>query len=578
MAINTNKPLLNMCLKKIVIGLFFLNIGALLATDSTSYYLLYLKDKPNSENLIKTPEQYLSANTLARRQKYSITITEYDVPVNEDYINLINQLTDIQIHNKSKWLNAVEIKSSKVIDLKELKALSFVSQVIFLGRIQNREQAKPEEVVVDKKWIRLPNIDDMINGPHLYSKSLEQNHLVNVLPLHQSLKYGSSLYIGVFDAGFHNAYKVNGMENLLDKSITKDFVTHDNSVWEDDKHGANCLSFMKTFAPNTYIGTAPFANYLLCRTEEAASEYPTEEFNWIAAAEYADSIGVDMIVSSLGYNVFDDASLSHTHKDLDGKTSIIAQAANFAFSRGIVVVTSAGNEGDGKWHKIGTPADAQGVICVGATNSEGFHVAFSSYGYSADKRVKPDFVSMGYKAIVASPEGFYGGNGTSYATPILAGGIACLMQAYPMATPIQIKDALRLSASHSQLPDTAYGYGLPDLTLAAHILGNVLISDTTKDLMYEPPTNNYWQQQTIHFKSAQQQTISVKITGILKRNDKLKVQFDDKIDLLVGEWWHNYSLHQIIAKQGKATKRKKLRTISVEIVTPNATYRRSLNL
>lgn len=554
-----------------IFSLFFYQLNA---QDSTSYYLVYFKDKPQAKIQMLTPQNFLSEKSLARRKKYSIAITENDAPVEESYVNQIINLPNIAIHNKSKWLNAIEIKSNKPIDKKVITALNFVKKIEFLGRIENKEQAKPfSEVQSDVDVFIYPKFEQ-----NDYQNSFNQNNLLNILPLHQNKILANNLYIGVFDAGFSNACKINGLEQLSVNTITKDFVTHDNSVYEDDQHGANCLAFMATNSPGNYIGTAPFANYLLCRTEEAASEYPTEEVNWLAAAEFADSCGVDMIVSSLGYTQFDDKKLGHTHDDLDGKTSIIAQAANMAYSKGIMVITSAGNEGDDRWHKIGTPADAPGVISVGATDNMGIHAPFSSYGYSADRRIKPDFVSMGYKAIVASPKGYYAGNGTSYATPILAGAIACLMQAYPNTPLLEIKKALQLSASHSQMPDTAYGYGLPDMALAAHILGNVLNVDSTKDLMYEPPTNNYWHQQTIHFKSANNQSVNIKIIGTRKRKNKEKILFAEKINLTAGQWLHNYALHQIIEKQKRVGKRKKLRTIKVIMTTSTSTYNRLLTL
>ncbi len=553
--------------------LFFLLFLNIKAQDSTSYYLVYFKDKPQAKVQILTPQNFLSEKALARRKKYNVAITEADAPLEESYIKQIANLQNIAIHNKSKWLNAVEIKSNANVDLKTLKALNFVNKIEFLGRIKNIEQAKPfTEVQSDVDVFIYPKFEQ-----NDYKNSFNQNNLINIILLHQKYILANNIYIGVLDAGFNNACKINGLEQLSVNTITKDFVTHDNSVWEDDQHGANCLAFMATYALK-YIGTAPFAQYLLCRTEDAATEYPTEEVNWLAAAEFADSCGVDMIVSSLGYTQFDDKKLGHTHDDLDGKTSIIAQAANLAYSKGIMVITSAGNEGDDTWHKIGTPADATGVISVGATDNIGIHAPFSSYGYSADRRIKPDFVSMGYKAIVASPKGYYEGNGTSYATPILAGAVACLMQAYPNAPLLDIKKALQLSASHAQMPDTAYGYGLPDMALAAHILGNVLNKDSTKDLMYEPPANNYWQQQTIHFKSTTTQTVEIKIVGTRKRKNKEKQLFEDKINLKSGEWVHNYSIHQIIQKQKKVGKRKKLSKLAVIITTQTATYNRILTL
>lgn len=568
-----------MCHKKpLLLALFFIQLIALSAQESASYFYVYLKDKTNSEFSIQQPSAFLSQKAIARRIKNNIPISTEDLPVNKAYITSIQKTCECTILNKSKWLNAVEISITDTQSIAQLRRLNFVKSIAYLGTIKQKTAATI--ATHDSAYNDYFNHSTISNPPILspadYGQAYTQNNLLNLLPLHNAQYRGQSISIAIIDAGFFNAYKTPGMNFQLDQLIVRDFVAHDNSVWEDDRHGANCLSFMKTNDPGTHIGSAPLANYILLRSEEAATEYPTEEVNWVSAAEFADSCGVDLISSSLGYNTFNEASLNHSHADLNGNTSIIAKAANIAHAKGIFVVVSAGNEGKNAWHKIGTPSDAIGALTIGATDADGYHADFSSYGPSADGRVKPDFVAMGKKAIVASKGGTYAGNGTSYSTPLFAGALACLMQACPNNTYEEIKNALVKSATHHAAPDSAYGYGMPDFALAALYLGNTLGMDTTKDIFWEHANPSLFQNQNIFFRSASNQTVKIKITG--NRKKKSKAISSHRIELKKGEWLNNDELFLLLNKGKKVKRRKRFETVTFELVSTTATYQRMFSL
>jgi serine protease AprX len=276
---------------------------------------------------------------------------------------------------------------------------------------------------------------------------------------------GEGIMIAVLDAGFNNADKVPALKAIFDEKRivgTYDFVKKETSVYEDDSHGTSVLSCIGAFSEGSMIGTAPKASFLLLRSEDAPSEYIIEEANWLFAAEYADSVGVDLINSSLGYTTFDDANTDHTYADLNGNTTIAARAADWAAAVGIICVISAGNEGNSAWKYIGTPADADSVLAVGAVTALKTYAAFSSQGVPTDKRIKPDVSAMGQSASIALPSGSVStGSGTSYSAPILCGLVAGYWQANPTLTAVEVMNRIRQAGSQAKNPDLRLGYGIP---------------------------------------------------------------------------------------------------------------------
>jgi hypothetical protein len=419
------------------------------------YYRVYFKDK--GENTIGSyaPEELLSSRALSRRQKAGISVPDYqDLPVSKNYLNLISA-SGYKLHCTSKWLNTALFKTSSPADIKQLLKFTFISDV------------KVVKNAVKGSYF-LSKLDFQIeqSALPLYDRPIT---MVNGYPLHDKGFVGKGILIAILDGGFINADLVSSLSNLRNRNgikQTKDFVTNQKFAYSNSNHGTAVLSVLAGELAGLIQGTAPGADYLLLRTEDVDSEFPCEEDFWAAGAEYADSAGVDIISSSLGYFNFDDPSLNYNYADLDGKTAFVSKAAEFAASKGIVVVNSAGNERTNAWKRIIFPADGPGVIAAGAVDGNNLISTFSSAGPTADGRVKPDNVTMGVSVPVQTTTDLPGrANGTSFSCPVLSGMIACLLQAVPEALNSDIIDFLHTSADRHSSPDSLYGYGIPDMAV-----------------------------------------------------------------------------------------------------------------
>lgn len=429
-------------------------------------YLITFKDKTNSPYSISKPLEFLSQRSINRRQKQNITLKIRDLPVNPAYISEIKK-TGAEIWFTSRWMNAALIQTSDA-NLQTILKLPFVKGLEVNGTVDDplsrsgRKKAKFE--ALDNKSLN-------------YGLSKIQNEMIGVNIMHDLGFKGEGMMIAVLDAGFNNTDKIAAFKPLFDENRivgTYDFVKKEKSVYEDDAHGTEVLSCMGAFLEGNMVGTAPKASYLLLRSEEASSEYIIEEANWLFAAEYADSVGVDLINSSLGYTTFDDVKTNHTYAQLDGNTTIAARAADWAAGVGIVCVISAGNEGNDSWKYEGTPADADSVLAVGAVDANKLYVKFSSQGIPNDKRIKPDVVAMGQSTAIISPNGnVTTGSGTSFSSPILCGMVAGYWQANPTLTAMQIMENVRKSGSQAVKPDKVLGYGIPNLFKVLAIEGEV---------------------------------------------------------------------------------------------------------
>lgn len=443
---------------------------------------------------VERPQEFLSEKAIARRLKYAIAIDVSDLPVSRGFIDRI-EAKGYTVVTKSKWHNAAAVKVPRLSDADSLRRLPFVKQVLYLG--EHRPIKSSRESAVDLNEM-LTVLESRFDDPDkkqqsdsvFYGKTFGQVSMLNVQKLHRLGYRGNNINIAVIDAGFNSVPKLPVFKHLIDShriKSTVDFVQGNDEVYEDDDHGMAVLSCMAGFIPYQFVGTAPFANYYLLRSEYSTTEMPIEETYWMEAAEYADSCGADLINSSLGYNEFDMASLSHTHRDLNGKTAIISRGAAMAVNKGIIVLNSAGNEGDDEWHTISVPADAAGVITVGGVDAKRNYASFSSVGPTSDKRVKPDVMAQGDNTWVASSRGvFYQGDGTSYACPVMTGAVACLLQANYSRSPAQILDVLHKSSDRYDAPDKYYGYGVPDLYLAHLMLTNDFsLDDTLQDTLLD---------------------------------------------------------------------------------------------
>ncbi|MDF1548107.1 MAG: S8 family serine peptidase, partial [Bacteroidales bacterium] len=305
-----------------------------------------------------------------------------------------------------------------------------------------------------------------------YGNSFAQIQIHNGHLMHQAGFQGQGMQVAILDGGFYKVDELPAFDSLRANNQilgTRDFVEGDLQVYDADSHGMKVLSTMAGNIPGKLLGTAPKASYWLLRSEQTATEFIIEEHNWVVAAEFADSVGVDLINSSLGYSSFDDKLTNHTYSDLDGNTTLISRGADIAASKGMLVVTSAGNEGFSQWRYISAPADADSILTVGAIMLDGRRAFFSSYGPTFDNRIKPDVSAIGLPSVVSGTGGEVStSSGTSFSSPIMAGLVACLWQAHPELSNLDIIDIIKRSSSQFNAPDTSLGYGVPDI-YAAHM-------------------------------------------------------------------------------------------------------------
>lgn len=451
---------------KVLFIFLYLNIYSNVFSQTSKYYLVKFNNKNNSSFTINKPSDFLSERALLRRTKQNISIQNEDLPVSTFYTDSLEKL-GLNVWLKSKWLNAVVIYTDEVT-IKKVNSLAFVGSYDSLTRIDNQHE----------KFI---NINSIANTESIlavnYGNSSNQTSMIGIDKMHQDGFAGQGIQIAVLDAGFKNANILSVFDSLyLNNRIlgTYDFVAKENSVYEDHEHGMQVLSVLAGYSNSNLIGGAYRSSFYLFRTEDDNYESPLEEFNWAVAAEKADSLGVDIITSSLGYTDFDNTSLTHLRSDFDGKTTIAAKAAKIASRNGILVCVSAGNDGNKAWKYIGTPADTDSIIAVGAVDSQGKYASFSSIGPSADGRIKPDLSAKGSGAWIANTTGgFTSANGTSFASPILCGLAAGYWSAFPMLTKSEIINNLKISANQYLKPDNLLGYGIPNYTLAKNLVLNI---------------------------------------------------------------------------------------------------------
>ena len=462
-------------IKTLIFACLLLSISFELSAQFPGKYWVKFTDKNGSPYTVGNPSAYLSTRSIARRTNQGIAVDMTDVPVNQTYINQVNA-TGAQVFQRSKWINAAIVIVNNATQLSAINSLTCVASSAPVGKYI---KTKSEEELSEKAVVSSHNKQAQITS-YNYGPSFTQANQIGADCMHSVGYRGQGMVIAVIDAGFENA-NINAVFDSLRTEGrilgTRDYVAGNTSVYEDYFHGANCLSLMAGNTPGQLIGTAPKASYWLLRSEDAATEKIIEECNWVVAAEFADSVGADITTTSLGYTTFDIASQNHVYADLNGKTAVASIAATMAARKGIFVLNAAGNEGGGAWNYIGVPADADSICTVGAVDGSGVHANFSSVGPTSDGRIKPDLSSMGQGSYVCNSNGlFSSGNGTSYATPILAGAVACLWQANPTKTNMEILQALRATASKSTTPDNIYGWGIPNMCAAHNLMNGTNVS------------------------------------------------------------------------------------------------------
>ena len=439
---------------------------------------VFFVDKENVATSLDNPISILSQEALDRKELHGVAVDERDVPVNEGYITQIKSQPGVTVLAKSKWMNCVHVRGTEA-EIAALEALQIVDYIEYADRSINR-QPSPFEFLKDDP---LPQ-DSRVTFN--YGATNNQVTMLSLEELHEQDFTGAGMVIAIMDSGFPGVdvnagfSRLRNAGNLLDGY---DFVGRNNNEFDfsNDSHGTRVASDIVGFIENQFVGTAPDAAIYCFRTEDVASENPVEESYWVEAAERADSLGVDVINTSLGYRTFDNPNYDYSYDDMDGETTFISRGATIAFEKGMVVVTSAGNSGAGR---ISAPADAVGSFAVGAVDARGDYASFSSLGPSSDGRVKPDVMARGEgSAVIDQYDNVTTNNGTSFSSPIIAGAIASFWQANPELTNARVMQLVRESASIYDNPNERLGYGIPDFGKALAEVANT--SETSEAQEYD---------------------------------------------------------------------------------------------
>ena len=473
-------------MKKIVVFLFLVSCFISFSQEDA---WVYFKNKPDSETYLSNPLTMLTQRALDRRTTQNIPLDISDVPIFQSYINQITASSGITVKAKSKWLNCLHIRGTQA-NINELKLVSFVDHVDFANHLLNVAKTTSAKQV---QFIPINKIlETAINFN--YGSASNQIQMLNGHLLHQLNYTGSGKIIAVLDAGFPGVNTAQPFQRLFtNNSILDgyDYVNKSANFYTGGSHGTLVLSTMGGFTDGQLVGTAPDAKYYLFITEDDNSENPVEESNWVEAAEEADRLGVDIITSSLGYFGYDNPNYSHTYSDMTGNSAFASKGANIAFSKGILVVASAGNEALTSEPHVGVPAEATNVLAIGAVKSDKTYAAFSSIGPSFDNRVKPDVMAQGQASVLSDVSGTITiADGTSFSGPILAGMAACLWQALPGKTCQEIKQLITQSSDRFAAPTNQYGYGIPDFNLALS-QGLSITSFSKNDfVVYPNPTSD----------------------------------------------------------------------------------------
>ncbi|GJQ64652.1 MAG: hypothetical protein SCALA702_37050 [Melioribacteraceae bacterium] len=458
---------------------------------------IYFTDKGNStEKYFNNPQLVVSQKSLKRRAKVfekSTLIDFTDLPVNENYVSALQQ-TGAEIRNRTRWFNGVSAYIN-IASIEEIATMSFVKKMDVVRAFNKNYDVEDDVSPEALQRATQPR------GTHSfdYGGSFTQLNQISVPAVHDLGITGEGITVCVMDAGFNNLeHNTFNQMNIL---ATWDFVNGDEDVDDGDDmgtgdHGTNTLSTIGGYDPGNHFGPAFGADYILAKTENNESETPIEEDHWVSAMEWADSIGVDVTSTSLGYITFDSPYPDYTWEDMDGNTTVITNGADLAAEKGIVVVNSAGNEGyDATHNTLGAPSDGDSVIAVGAVGSSGTRSSFSSVGNTVDGRIKPDIMAMGSSVQVASTfgtTGYTSSSGTSFSCPLAAGVATLVLSFNPELTPMQVRDILRMTADNADAPNREYGWGIINAMEAIMNAGtpDAIPPTTVADLMVSEPTSN----------------------------------------------------------------------------------------
>lgn len=445
-----------MKLNRTLICVVFLVMLALPSLAEKTYkYRVSLADKMGSGYSIERPKEFLSPRALERRSRQSLSVDSTDLPISKVYLDELKQM-GMRFVTGSKWNNTVVVEMTDTSLVDRMKNLSFIREV-------KKVWVQPDSVPARNAERKKEVTNDVEKKTEYYGKGFQQINIHGGDSLHAAGFQGESMHVAVIDAGFYNADHIKFFKKM-DLLGIRDFVNSQSDIYAENYHGMMVLSCMAANTPKAFVGTAPAASYWLLRSEDADTEQPVEEDYWAAAMEFADSVGVDVINTSLGYYAFDDSSANYRYRDLNGHYSLMSHTASLAADKGMVLVCSAGNSGRGAWKKVTPPGDAENVITVGALTRDLINTEFSSVGNTTDGRIKPDAMAIGQGSTVSSVEGTVTrANGTSFASPILCGVVACFWQACPWLTAKEVVQAVRQAGDRVDYPDNIYGYGIPNL-------------------------------------------------------------------------------------------------------------------
>lgn len=451
-------------------------------------YWVAFTDKNGTPYSTAKPEAFLSPRAIELRKAHGIAIDERDLPVNPDYVRQVLALdTAARCFTTSKWLNGMTVYAMRD-DMKEA-----IEKLPFVDSVQRTITMKEPEPPIEPAYVFPENnakptfsyqSDIQKNNDFDYGKAASQVRVNNVHWLHRLGFHGEGMQMMILDGGFQNIDSISCFEILRNDNRllgARNFVQPEKDPMRKHTHGTMVLSCIASYLPGRLVGTAPMVQVYVAQTEDGRSENRIEEDNWVAGLEYADSLGCQVLNSSLGYTTFDDTVNQRTYDDLTGEVSRASRAATIAASKGLLICNSAGNEGGKKWKYLGAPADAKDILTVGAVNTKRNRAYFSSFGPTADGRIKPDACAVGRNTYLSTPTGIITiADGTSFSSPMLSGMVACLWQAFPEKSNYEIMEAIRRAGDRNTSfngkvivqPDTndGYGYGITDFLKAYNIL------------------------------------------------------------------------------------------------------------
>ncbi len=454
---------------KLLVFMIAISLGVHCQEIAPGVYWIYFSDKDGTSYQTDQPAQFLSERSINRRAMQGLAVDRLDLPLSSAYLEEIKAL-GVEIKHVSRWLNGIAMINMDYATFQEVLQLSFTDTIPWVPASDDLFfPQKNGQARFDLPLESAPNFD--------YGVAREQVEQVSTSGLHRLGYTGSGVWIGVLDAGFYNVDSLPSFIHLIDEGRileTRNYIDETSIYRQNSSHGMSVLSIMAGEWDGSLVGTAPHASYLLCMTENSDQETRIEEIAWIEAAEYADSLGVDVINTSLGYSNFDGVIYDYSYSDMDGISTYISRAASRTASRGMILCNSAGNEGNDDWFYITAPADAPDILAVGAVDSTNLLASFSSRGPSYDARIKPDITAMGRASgIQHSSGGLARGNGTSFASPVMAGSVAALWQAFPELSATDLIYKIRQSAHRASRPDSNYGYGTPNMLHAYHTITRI---------------------------------------------------------------------------------------------------------